>query len=94
MYKPNTLTVAAKYAQFSETVVRVVHNRSSSACAAWSNSVNTMNITSRGRRGQRGHSAPPFNNQRGRGEYYSRGQFKGRSFSKGHCIGLHIRTIH
>ena len=82
LYKPNTLTGAAKYAQFLEAVVQVVHNRSSSACAASSNSVNTMNISSRGRRGQRGHSALPFNNQRGRGGYYSRGQFRGRSFQE------------
>ena len=45
-----------------------------------------MNITSRGRRGQRGHSAPPFNNQRGRGGYYFRGQFRGRSFSRSRGI--------
>ena len=83
LYKPNTLPEAAKYAQFSEAVVRVVHNRSSTACAASSKSVNTMNITNRGRRGQRGHSAPPLNNQRGRGGYYSRGQFRGRYFSRG-----------
>ena len=86
LYKPNTLTEAAKYAQFSEAVVRVVHNGSYSACAASSNSVNTMNITNRGRRGQQCHSAPPFNNQRGRGGYYSRGQFGGRSFSRGRGI--------
>ena len=86
LYKPNTLTEAAKYAQFSEAVVRVVHNRSSSACAASSNFVNTMNITSRGRRGQRSHSAPPFNNQRGRGGYYFRGQFRKQSFSRGRGI--------
>ena len=86
LYKPNTLTEAAKYAQFSEAVIRVVNNRSSSACAASSNSVNTMNITNRGRRGQRGYSAPPFNNQRGRGGYYSRGQFRRRSFSRGRGI--------
>ena len=53
-----------------------------------------MNIISRGRRGHRGHSAPTFNNQRGRGEYYSRGQFKGRSFLKSRGIRLHIKTIH
>ena len=86
LYKPNTLTEAGKYAQFSEAVVQVVHNRSSSAWAASSNSVYTMNITSRGRRGQQGHLAPPFNNQRGRGGYYSRGQFRGRSFSRGRGI--------
>ena len=86
LYKQNTLTEAATYAQFSEAVVRVVHNRSSSACAASSNFVHTMNITSRGRRGQRGHSAAPFNNQRGRGGYYSRGHFRGQSFSKGRGI--------
>ena len=51
LYKPNTLTEEAKYVQFSEAVVRVVHNRSSSACAASSHSVNTMNITKRGRCG-------------------------------------------
>ena len=86
LYKPNTSTEAAKYAQFFEAVVRVVHNRSSSACAASSNSVNTMNITNRGRRKQRGQSAPPFNNQRGRGGYYSRGQFRKQSFSRGRGI--------
>ena len=35
---------------------------------------------------KRGHSAPPLNNQRGRGGYYSRGQFRGRSFSRGRGI--------
>ena len=75
--KQNTLNDVAKYTQFSEAIVRVVHNRSSSACAASSNSVNTMNISSRGRREQRGHSVPPVNNRRELGKYYCRGQFKG-----------------
>ena len=65
----------------------MVQNRSSSACAASSYSVNTINISNRGRRGQRGHSAPPFNNQRGLIGFYSRGQFRGRPFSRSRGMG-------
>ena len=74
LHKPKSLTEAAQYARFSESVVRVARGHSVSASA---NSVNAMHAP-RFSRGQRGRSTSSF--QRGRFRSQSRGGFNQFSF--------------